>query len=136
MGYCISSFKSRAQGTWEAHRKYIDVQFFAAGVQEMGRANLKTLTMKKSYEERDDYSLFEDAALGEVLEEAIVKSHRGRSGQKRGRIAMNMPIVSAAATGRVISQATTTVLAREKSTLKPRELVSFVIFSPTVFITR
>ena len=33
--------KPRAQGTWEAHRKYIDVQFLAAGVEEMGYANIK-----------------------------------------------------------------------------------------------
>ena len=52
---------ARTQGTWEAHRKYIDVQFVAAGVEEMGYANVKTLTIKKSYDERDDYSLFDGA---------------------------------------------------------------------------
>ena len=33
--------KPRAQGTWEAHRKYIDVQFLTAGVEEIGYANIK-----------------------------------------------------------------------------------------------
>lgn len=34
--------KTRDQGVWEAHRKYIDVQFVAAGVEEMGHSNIKT----------------------------------------------------------------------------------------------
>ena len=53
--------KSRDQGVWEAHRKYIDVQFVAAGVEEMGYANIKTLTIKKPYDEKDDYASFDGA---------------------------------------------------------------------------
>jgi YhcH/YjgK/YiaL family protein len=51
--------KPREQGVWEAHRKYIDVQYVAFGVEEMGYANIKTLTVKKSYDEKDDYELFD-----------------------------------------------------------------------------
>ena len=51
--------KTRDQGVWEAHRKYIDVQFVAAGVEEMGYANIQTLTVKKPYDEQADYALFE-----------------------------------------------------------------------------
>ena len=51
--------KPRDQGVWEAHRKYIDVQFVAAGVEEMGYANINTLTVKKPYDEQADYALFE-----------------------------------------------------------------------------
>ena len=51
--------KPRDQGVWEAHRKYIDVQFVAAGVEEMGYANIQTLTVKKPYDEQVDYALFE-----------------------------------------------------------------------------
>lgn len=51
--------KPRDQGVWEAHRKYIDVQFVAAGVEEMGYANISTLTVKTPYEEKVDYVLFE-----------------------------------------------------------------------------
>lgn len=46
---------------WEAHRKYIDVQFVAAGVEEMGYANVDTLTVKKPYDETADYALFDGA---------------------------------------------------------------------------
>ena len=51
--------KPRDQGVWEAHRKYIDVQFVAAGVEEMAYANINTLTVKKPYDEAGDYALFE-----------------------------------------------------------------------------
>ena len=51
--------KPREQGVWEAHRKYIDVQFVAAGVEEMGYANIGTLTVKKPYDEQADYALFD-----------------------------------------------------------------------------
>ncbi len=51
--------KTRDQGVWEAHRKYIDVQFVAAGVEEMGYANIQTLTVKKPYDELVDYALFD-----------------------------------------------------------------------------
>ncbi len=51
--------KTRDQGVWEAHRKYIDVQFVAAGVEEMGYANIKTLTVKKPYDELVDFALFD-----------------------------------------------------------------------------
>ena len=51
--------KPREHGGWEAHRKYIDVQFVAAGVEEMGYANIDTLTVKKPYDETADYALFE-----------------------------------------------------------------------------
>lgn len=51
--------KTRDQGVWEAHRKYIDVQFVAAGVEEMGYANIRSLTVKKPYDEQVDYALFD-----------------------------------------------------------------------------
>lgn len=50
--------RPREQGVWEAHRKYIDVQFVAAGVEEMGYANIETLTVKKPYDDQADYALF------------------------------------------------------------------------------
>ena len=50
--------KTRDQGVWEAHRKYIDVQFVAAGVEEMGYANIQTLTVKQPYDEQVDFALF------------------------------------------------------------------------------
>lgn len=47
------------QGVWEAHRKYIDVQFVAAGLEQMGYANIGSLTVKKPYDEQVDFALFD-----------------------------------------------------------------------------
>ena len=53
--------KPREQGVWEAHRKHIDVQFVAAGIEEMGYANVNTLTVRKPYDEQTDFALFDGA---------------------------------------------------------------------------
>lgn len=50
--------KIREQGVWEAHRRYIDVQFVAAGVEEMAYANVETLAVKTPYDDQKDYALF------------------------------------------------------------------------------
>ena len=51
--------KPREQGVWEAHRMYVDVQFVASGIEEIGYANIETLTKKKPYNDEHDYELFE-----------------------------------------------------------------------------
>jgi len=51
--------KPRAEGVWEAHRHYIDVQFVAAGIEQMGWAPVADLTVKKPYDADADYALFE-----------------------------------------------------------------------------
>lgn len=51
--------KSREVGKWEAHRKYIDVQYVASGDECMGYANLADLKISKEYDAKDDYLLAE-----------------------------------------------------------------------------
>jgi len=41
--------KPREKGVWEAHRRYIDVQFVAAGIETMGYAPLGGLTVTQPY---------------------------------------------------------------------------------------
>ncbi|MCC7419965.1 MAG: YhcH/YjgK/YiaL family protein [Planctomycetaceae bacterium] len=50
--------KKREDGVWEAHRRHIDVQFVAAGVEEMGYAPLASLTERTPYDEKKDFALF------------------------------------------------------------------------------
>ena len=50
--------KPRAEGLWESHRKYIDVQFVAAGIEEMGVANIHSLSIDKPYDEKTDCALY------------------------------------------------------------------------------
>jgi len=50
--------KPREKGLWEAHRRYIDVQYVATGSEIMGYAPIGTLAVTKAYAEKDDCELF------------------------------------------------------------------------------
>lgn len=45
--------KPRAQGFWESHRKYIDIQYVVDGVEHMGYANIDNLTSGDYDAEKD-----------------------------------------------------------------------------------
>lgn len=47
--------------TYEAHRKYIDVQYIVSGVEAMGVAPINELKVTKEYDAKDDYLLFSGA---------------------------------------------------------------------------
>ena len=44
-------------GKWEAHRKYIDVQYLMRGVERMGFANLRTMRLAEYIPEKDFQAL-------------------------------------------------------------------------------
>ena len=46
--------KPESEGFWEAHRRYIDVQYIVAGVERMGYAPLPALTVRQTYDEEKD----------------------------------------------------------------------------------
>lgn len=46
-------------GKWEAHRRYIDVQYVAQGTERMGYANIDNLAVTQEYMENGDYMLLE-----------------------------------------------------------------------------
>ena len=46
--------KPHDQGKWEAHRKYIDVQYIVSGTEVMGHALLHNLTVSEPYNEEKD----------------------------------------------------------------------------------
>jgi YhcH/YjgK/YiaL family protein len=41
------------QGVWEAHRRYIDVQYMVSGQERMGVANLRTMQLGEYVSEKD-----------------------------------------------------------------------------------
>jgi len=47
------------QGIWEAHRKYIDVQFIYAGKELIGYSNIEEMKVVKEYDQTGDYLLVE-----------------------------------------------------------------------------
>ena len=49
--------KPKGEGLWEAHRRYIDVQYVSEGSELMGYANIGDLSVSKDYEADDDYLL-------------------------------------------------------------------------------
>ena len=47
------------EGAWEAHRKYIDIQFVYDGIELMGYSNLEGMKVTKEYNEGGDYLLLD-----------------------------------------------------------------------------
>jgi YhcH/YjgK/YiaL family protein len=54
--------KPREQGRWEAHRKYIDIQFLAEGCELIGVVDAEKLTIAEEYDAESDIMFFADAA--------------------------------------------------------------------------
>ena len=50
--------KPLAEGKWEAHRKYIDVQYVAAGVEKIGWAPVSRLKVTELYDETKDVAFY------------------------------------------------------------------------------
>ena len=46
--------KPEEKGAWEAHRKYIDIQYLVSGTEKMGCANLEAMTVCREYAEAED----------------------------------------------------------------------------------
>jgi YhcH/YjgK/YiaL family protein len=53
--------KPRPEGRWEAHRKYIDIQFLAAGKELIGVTAADKLTITDAYNEESDIMFFGDS---------------------------------------------------------------------------
>lgn len=51
--------KPKAEGKWEAHRRYMDIQCLLSGRESVGYACLDALTVSKEYDVAADYLLFE-----------------------------------------------------------------------------
>lgn len=46
--------KPAESGKWEAHRKYIDIQYIVSGEEQMGYANIDDLNVSEAYNEDKD----------------------------------------------------------------------------------
>ena len=60
----VNDYKTKpvSDGLFEAHRKYIDVQFVASGSELIGYAPLSSQTVTTPYSEEHDYALFKGDA--------------------------------------------------------------------------
>lgn len=57
--------KAVADSKWEAHRRYIDIQYIVTGTERMGVAPIADLQVTKPYDEEGDYLLL--AGQGTML---------------------------------------------------------------------
>ncbi|NSW90390.1 MAG: YhcH/YjgK/YiaL family protein [Firmicutes bacterium] len=57
----VSNYDTKTidQGIWEAHRKYIDIQYVFEGSEYIGYANINSLKVTREYDEKGDYLLLE-----------------------------------------------------------------------------
>lgn len=57
----VQSYNSKKmeEGFWEAHRKYIDIQYVFKGTERMGFENIRNMKMAGEYDKEKDFSLFE-----------------------------------------------------------------------------
>ncbi|MCE5315422.1 MAG: YhcH/YjgK/YiaL family protein [Armatimonadota bacterium] len=46
--------KPEENGVWEAHKRYIDIQYVASGVENIGYTNIDNLTVSRDYDETAD----------------------------------------------------------------------------------
>ncbi len=51
--------KPRAEGVWESHRKYVDIQFLLEGTEAIDVAPVGTLAVASAYEEGRDAALYD-----------------------------------------------------------------------------
>ena len=53
--------KPKKGAFWEAHRRYVDVQYLVEGAERMGRADVATLTPATEYDAAKDAQMFTGA---------------------------------------------------------------------------
>lgn len=59
--------KPHAAGKAEGHRRYIDIQFVAAGTEQIGVADVAACTPQTEYDAEKDVQFFETTAPGSLL---------------------------------------------------------------------
>lgn len=81
--------KLRAQGFWEAHRQYLDVQYVVKGLEHMGFANLEQLTAG-TYDAAKDFLPLEGAGSFVLLPAGMFTVFMPQDGHMPG-MAVNEP---------------------------------------------
>jgi YhcH/YjgK/YiaL family protein len=61
----VSRYKTKPidEGKWEAHKKYIDIQYISSGTELIGYSFLKNMAEVSGYNSENDYQLFEGNGL-------------------------------------------------------------------------
>lgn len=58
----VQSYRTKAENEvgWEAHKKYIDIQFIAKGTEAIGWKPADELTVREGYSEKNDIAFYEN----------------------------------------------------------------------------
>jgi YhcH/YjgK/YiaL family protein len=64
--------KPSEQGKWEAHRKYIDIQYVISGTERMGFANLRAMQIEEYISEKDFQALSGTGSFVDVFAGSFV----------------------------------------------------------------
>jgi YhcH/YjgK/YiaL family protein len=51
--------KLRETGLWEAHRKYVDIQYIVSGTEQMGISNVQAMRVTQEYDAEKDFMLLD-----------------------------------------------------------------------------
>lgn len=65
----ISEYETKdlEEGAWEAHKKYIDIQYMISGKEKMGYCNIDDLEIKVGYNEDKDILFLDGQGKGDFL---------------------------------------------------------------------
>ena len=92
----VYATKARAEGFFESHRKYVDVQVVVEGEELMEVVDATRIGVKQPYNEERDFVMHEDAA-----EASIVKIHAGEAAVFFP-VDVHMPSLQLGATPRIV----------------------------------
>ncbi|MHB9037932.1 MAG: YhcH/YjgK/YiaL family protein [Armatimonadota bacterium] len=59
------------KGVWEAHKRYIDIQYVAKGVEVIGYADINDLTVSREYDEKADVMFLEGSGDMITVKEGV-----------------------------------------------------------------
>ena len=63
----VQAYDAKEDGAFEAHRRYIDIQFIAVGSEKMEVADLTRVKASAAYDDTRDLALFEDGKHADTL---------------------------------------------------------------------
>ena len=91
----VQSYETKPEedGIWEAHRKYIDIQYLVSGTERMGYANLATMSVCQEYKEAEDYLLLKGKGNFFLLEPKNFVVFMPQDAHMPGRAAANPQMV-------------------------------------------
>lgn len=78
----IQEYDTKQEGDFEAHKKYIDIQYVISGVEKIGVEHISTLNSKTAYDEEKDLQFFDGKGSFVVVPEGYFTIFYPQDGHK------------------------------------------------------